>query len=248
MKLQILTWNVLDRNPDCSRILEALCAIRPDVALLQELTGKHVSAVRSVFPFVSTCRGTATRNGQNFITIASRASQRGVRTVRPNDGATGIRSILARILGCDECQDALLAEVACGDSWLPVACLHASAFASPSHRESELRAFLAALPRYGPLVLGGDFNSYSTPLFSWLAGGFLGHGLSDFSRNEGQMLHEMLARQGFQGGSHGRTTRFLTAPLDHVFVRSCRIISSQVVGERFGSDHYPVVVDMQVTD
>ncbi len=245
MNLRILSWNVSERNPDCSRISAALEAIQPDVALLQELTEKHLLAVRRAFSFVSVCKATGSRKGNNFVAIASKASQRGVRKVGPNNGTTGSRSILARVLGSDECQNALCTEVAYEGSWLPIACFHASAFASPSHRENELRVLLAALPPSGPLALGGDFNSYSRPIIAWPAGLVLGYKSSDFRRNEGQRLKAMLASLGFEGGSQGRTTRFLPAALDHVFARSCSIVSSQIVGRRYGSDHNPVIADLR---
>ena len=103
--------------------------------------------------------------------------------------------------------------------------IHAINFVSEEkhrHMLGQLEALLSG--HDGPIILAGDFNTWT----------------DDKSRNLAQMVHRLgLSEVSF---SDDARTRFLGNTLDWVFARELSVVRSQVHGSVTGSDHKPMEV------
>ncbi len=87
-------------------------------------------------------------------------------------------------------------------------------------------ALVYASKHDGPVVFGGDFNTWS--------------------KGKEKGLHKMMKEFGYKEVTYevdGRSDNF-GRPLDHIFVRDLKINSSRTWGEREGSDHYAMEVNV----
>lgn len=110
---------------------------------------------------------------------------------------------------------------------LSVVNVHATLFRSVKGSIDELHHLLSSLPQEdGPMILAGDFNTIS-------------HKYRDALTRE--MAHHGLMLAGMEIDS--RSPR---AALDHVFVRGLRVRSATVEHRIRSSDHFPLLLDLQL--
>ena len=124
---------------------------------------------------------------------------------------------------------ALLTEysLAGGSTSLRVLNLHASLFRTPRQARREIRDWVerAAQPD-GPLIVAGDFNTFSRAHFLWVA--------------------RELSRWGLRHVPIEPTPRSRRTALDQVFLRGLRTNGARAVTEVRSSDHFPLECEIRV--
>lgn len=69
--VRVLCWNVYNENADAARIADALTALNPDVALIQEALPEHIEVIKAHFPHVSIARDYALKGALCYLVVAS---------------------------------------------------------------------------------------------------------------------------------------------------------------------------------
>lgn len=216
-RLRLMFTNVLMENRAHARVLDAIRAADPDVVVAAEIDAAWWDALRAGLP---EHRFTlADPRADNFgIGLLSRVPLAGAEIAYL--GSLGVPTVIAGIpLGAR-----------------PVTLLatHTVPPVSPSAFR-ERNAHLAELARRvrgatGPAVVLGDLNV--TPFSPWFA---------DLLRDAD--LRDSLVGHGPQG-SWPADLRVLRIPIDHCLVSPAIRILDRWVGPPVGSDHLPVVVDL----
>ena len=109
--------------------------------------------------------------------------------------------------------------------------VHALNFASTRRFGLQMEQFAESVEQHhGPVVLGGDFNTWS--------------------RSRRDVLTRLIAKLGLAPvpfGSPGRL-RHLRRVLDHVFVRGIKVIAARAMEEVRSSDHLPLELRLEILD
>ena len=221
-RLRIASANVLSSNPEPQKLLDFVHASDADVLVLVEARGERwrdvLAAIAADYPHRAPQRW---QNGGPVILFSRHPVVR--------------ESVIASPAGR---RPYLAAELALGEHTLTVVGVHPS---SPSPRrpiETRWRnlqlAYLANLieDARGPVVIAGDFNT--TP---W-----------------SPSFRELVATAGLRNAADGHgyigtwPSWFWPAqiPIDHVLVKGLVAVADIRRGSSIGSDHYPIVADLQL--
>ena len=241
-------WNVLDENADATRILRFLDHCAPTVAALQEVTTGHVAALRAAGWAVCLANDFARGDTVHHLALVSRAPLGRYRALPVNADHTISASILGRRMGWAECLEALTAVWDAGEAGIDVTCLHLSCAVSPSRRARERETILSALPPDRPAIVMGDFNAFGRPWLSPLAAPVFGFGPRDLARHELRDLHRAALAHGLRPVVDGVTYPRFRLQLDQVLVRGLDVGRVQILPERYGSDHRPILVDFRLPE
>jgi endonuclease/exonuclease/phosphatase family metal-dependent hydrolase len=232
--MRVLTWNVLHRVhaekygepairtwPEERRRVEAIVALLGrrefDVALLQEVSGDVLAALRAEFgdrevlshryprvPRVKQPSATVSDASEHLVVIAPRGATVLRAQTFANDGGKGLLAVSV-------------------DARLTVVSTHVSWGGKGVEQVQGLSALLRETT--GPLCIGGDFNAERQPVLEQLGEGCVAAVLPAGS---------LRTREGDEGGSD----------IDHFFVRDLRISDVQVLEHAGLSDHRPVVITL----
>lgn len=126
-------------------------------------------------------------------------------------------------------KSALLTEYALAGSAEPLRALnlHASLFRTPSQARLEMRRWMECVARVrGPLVVAGDFNTFSRAHFLWIS-----RELSRWGLRHVPVIPEPRSRR------HA---------LDQIYVRGLRVRAARVLTDVRSSDHFPLVCEVSV--
>lgn len=242
---RIASWNVLYDTGPGDRIVDFLDAVDADVAALQELSERHLDHVESLGRWHVIRSPDQTGAGiASFLGVISKRPSQSRRVV---DIPAEIRPkppLFSRLRATTVTQTALPAGLEINGRMLEVLNLHLTCATSPGGRRCE-RAFpLAALPADAPAVMLGDFNAMAR---RWINPAFaipFGFRPADLLLNELAEVTAWAADHGFAGVADGVTFPWLGLQLDQIFVRGVSVVSAQILKQRFGSDHRPVVADL----
>ncbi len=119
----------------------------------------------------------------------------------------------------------------------------------PSQRIKELQSVMEKNSLRERTILCGDFNILETfyiSVLNWLLGGKL----SDWFlyRNERKNIELYFKKVGFLNPFRNKITHPVSqSQLDHIVIsQSCNVIRSTVIANRFGSDHRPIYMDVEL--
>ncbi|MDX1654774.1 MAG: endonuclease/exonuclease/phosphatase family protein [Candidatus Competibacteraceae bacterium] len=218
-ELRLLTLNVLTENRQYPRVLELIRQRRPDLVLLPEVDSPWLEALQGLGSDYP--YHIAVPEPPRFgIALFSRLPME-AKVVVPQGGTPTI-----------------VAQVAVGQGILTVIGAHPL---PPDHRSFQRRRnrqlrYLAELARSGaqPVVLAGDLNI--TP---W-----------------SPVFQELLAQGGLYDSGLGRGLAptwpadrpWFWIPIDHVLLGDGIGVAARRVGPDVGSDHFPVMVDLVLTE
>lgn len=249
--LRLLSWNVYNENPDSARIRACLDAIAPDVALLQEVAPGHLDAIRARYARVEVARDYILKGVPCHLAIATGLEVSEVSVMAHFPDGKPAASPLGRVLGWVEFLDSLAADIRpfpASDTPLRLVVLHTSAAAGPSRRREELTLAAAQIPVRGPCVVAGDFNSFAEPWLAPVLALPLAYRLCDLAWRERRRLAQWFADRGFQPAVEGVTFPRFGLQMDQVFLRGLPTTAAWIAQETWGSDHRPIVVDLEVND
>jgi endonuclease/exonuclease/phosphatase (EEP) superfamily protein YafD len=105
--------------------------------------------------------------------------------------------------------------------------LHATLIRRRNVAVEEMEFLLSKIPQHdGPIILGGDFNTF-TPLYL-------------------KAITKTLAKIGLEKVPLAEEKRSMLASLDHVFVRGLRVTKAWVATTFQSSDHFPLFLELSV--
>ncbi|MEL6373497.1 MAG: endonuclease/exonuclease/phosphatase family protein [Pseudomonadota bacterium] len=223
--LRVMTINVLYRRGNEKPVIDAVRAARPDVVLLQEYRPwmrRIERDLRTLYPHQLTCHGVRARCG---LAILSRHpfEARGITGRRTRDGQVAwIR--LGQALG-----------------GVTIGTVHLRwPLVSDQARQLDVAAnALAHAAQGGPILLGGDFNAAP-----W--SGVLQRFARDYRLLPAGSYRPTWPARDFRSGQRCR----LCIPhlqIDHLFVSAGLKVTRRKVGRDVGSDHLPLIVDVELT-
>lgn len=218
-KLRVVSLNIHAANRQHDRVLEFIRTAKPDVVIVLELNGRWDTAFESLSPKLP-YRFVRTQEDNFGIGIYSRWP---LEEVRLSDLSELCPAIRARI------------EVDGAPVWLVAAHPYPPMSAELSATRNGQLAALGDLVRSlrGAVIVAGDLNTTSwSPAFVDL---IARTGLSDSRLG-----------QGIQSSWHSRLPRPMRIPIDHCLVSPGIAVRGREIGPDVGSDHLPVVVDVQL--
>ena len=240
--LKLLFWNVHCENHNAGRIAACLDTLIPDVALLNEVTNEHLDVISGRFQYVVKARDYLQNGVLCHLVIAAKTPLAGVDILKHGEDNKQPASWLARKMGWVEFLDTLA--VSHREPGLRMVCLHLSAGCGPARRRKELEAAATHIPRTGPCLVAGDFNSFSAPWIAPFVAAPLGYRWREWFWRERQANDAWFARRGFGAAVDAITFPRFRFRMDQVYVRGINITKAWVTKSSWGSDHRPIVVEL----
>jgi endonuclease/exonuclease/phosphatase (EEP) superfamily protein YafD len=218
--LRLFQANVFKSNKNYDALLDAVVEAHPDIVVLQEITDewqKPTEALLSQYPF----HLTAPRARGSGMALFSRY---------PLDEAT--------VLNLDSSTHlAIFGKVNINGTVVSILALHpptpvrTAKFVNRNRQFSEAAAIIRA--NQGPAILIGDLNTTMwSPYFN------------DLTRNSG--LRDARIGFGLRPSWPVPLPALLQLPIDHCLVSEDVGVEAVRTGKRTGSDHRPLIVDVQV--
>ena len=144
----------------------------------------------------------------------------------------------------------LYADVTIGEHMLRVFNLHL-VLAQPVWRLEEFEMAMAERDTAQPTVVCGDFNILEAPhitLLNWLLGGRISDTVL-YGRERTHIEKRFVAHELTNALSGGITHPLSRSQLDHILLsRHYTVTHAEVIPERYGSDHHPIVVSLSRTN
>ncbi len=220
VNFRLLTFNVWFRNPDMTRVAAYIEGSQADAVVLQELTPSQAEALRPLLPTYPHYHIEPSRMGA---AVFSRWPMLGAESVPLGKGAV---------------EGAIAAQVQIDWRGSPVTVLgvHLNWPLGPRNsafRNEELATVVAlAKAQPGPLIVAGDFNL--TPWSEHFRAALADSGLHDAARGFG--LHRSWPAQFAP----------LSIRIDHCLLSQHWRSVAADIGPWLGSDHLPLVADLQL--
>ena len=219
INLRVIAANVLGSNKNYATLIKAVSDERADIVVLQEFTEEWLQQTKvfaSEYPYYKT----VPRPGGSGMALFSRYPLAEV-AIRKLDASTHV-AILARI-NVESTVVALLA-------LHPPTPVRTNKFLNRNRQFSEAASILSATK--GPRLLIGDLNTTMwSPYFT------------DLERDSG--LRDARLGFGIKPSWPMPLPAFLQLPIDHCLVSDEVTVTSIRTGKRTGSDHRPLIVDVQ---
>lgn len=240
--MRLLFWNTYCENSDSGRITSCLDALSPDVVVMCEATEGHLEAVARRYRHVVQARDYLQDGVLCHVAIAAQVPLSDISVVRHGEINKAPASWLARRMGWVEFLDTLAASLpALG---FRVLCLHLSAGCGPMRRRRELEAAAEQISLEGPMVVAGDFNSFSEPWLAPILAAPLGYTWRDWGWRERSANDAWFAERGFTPAIDGITFPRFQLRMDQIYVRDVTLTTGGAVSELWGSDHRPVMITL----
>jgi len=247
--LRVLSWNVYNENPNSDRVKRCLHTYAPDIAILQEALPQHIAVVANYFNNLTTGKDYLLKGEACFLVIASDYSLRNISTVRHFQQDKPYPSPFAKFMQWTEFLDTISADVVINsDISIRSVALHTSAGATPSTRLVEISQTVNShIFDHGPAIIAGDFNNFGHPLLSPIFALPLAYRLQDICVQETKAHETLLSGFGFSNTVNGITfPKFLTQT-DYIYIRNLIYKWGTLSVARFGSDHRPLIVDLDIS-
>ncbi len=260
--MKIYSWNVLFKNKKLDNVLAFIEKLDFDILTLQEVSEELLERLKQL-PYSlasSTDKVRIDEFGKNFtdsLVILSRYSIVQQESILfPAEWyqePVAWQSKLARKLlswrHSYKSRSGLRVEVFLPDSKrIQIVCAHlAIVFATPETRQMEFDFLMQKRNNELPVIFCGDFNILELPhitLLNWLSGGKLSDWM--FWWGERQTFENKFQEYFLQNPLKGMMTHPIAiSQIDHILIpKDFQVISKKVLRSKFGSDHNPVMVEV----
>ena len=249
MKLKLLNWNVWVFNNETERVLKFLREQDADVVCLQEVSAPLFEKLEhsSAYPVLLKARDTYhKRNGDrqpSFLVIMARhrvVDPRAVLFKRQKE-----RIFAVRLLGIEEGIEFQHADILCEGKRLRFFNVHLECVAGPKRRMAQFDEVTRVFQN-GANIVCGDLNI----LRAWYAFflRLLFGSWDELWEREHDFFARVFGKHNLWNIFEGAITHDFTGnQLDYVLVPdSVRVLSKQVFPETVGSDHKPMLVELEI--
>jgi len=252
-KITVYSWNMLFRNKELDRTFEFIRNANFDIFCLQEVPEEFLARLKTL-PYHLAETIDAERLFQKIyrthLVVLSRHAILQYSAVsfadywRELPWRAKLLTRVLRPLGWSRLQNrnGLCVDIATPGGTVRLFNLHLT-LATPARRVREFEQAMAERDPDLPTIVCGDFNIVESPrvsLLNWLLGGTLGEAM----RYGRERLHieQRFIEHELVNPLRGRSTHaFAESQLDHILVSpQFSIDDTEVVAERYGSDHHPI--------
>lgn len=220
--LRVMSFNLLSDNERYSAVIDYIDSMQPDLVLLHEASRPWEVALESA--------------GLDYQIIRARSDDLifGTLALVRGGGAEAVS------FGFSSTSPRAVEVSFTPSGWPePVYVLGVHPLAPTDHERADLRdaqlefAGQWASSQRGPFLVAGDFNStpWSSPFRKLLASADLHNSQNGF---------------GLQPSFSVKTNLLLRVPIDHLLHSSALEVTDRLLGPDLGSDHFPLLVDLQL--
>lgn len=249
--MRIITWNVFNQNSDYGAIVGFVENSGADVLALQELTTEHIAYINKNSDFSwRTARDFIENDAMTFLGLFSKhriASEKIVPFPRASKYSP---SPIGQSMKWQECFDAHSITIIQDDVPLTIVNIHLTNAARPSVRLRELEIIVENFLSDHRIVICGDFNTFASPLLNIFIGRQYGFQAKDYCVRELSRLRHWAADHNLYLVPNRSPTfaghKLLGFQFDHFLVRGVKVLDLRVMPKAFGSDHYPVVLEVDL--
>ncbi len=241
--MQIISWNILNRNKDISTLYSFLNETDADVYVFQELAEHHIAAIETL-PGYTLHKALDFIEGEEtaYLGILTRLPSCNPKIIVHNPDLHISPSWIGRRNAWRECIESLSITVRDGDQSVRIINAHLVCAASPSVRIVQLEDISQHFEHNERILLCADFNTFARPWYNFILGWFFGFKVHDLRTNEIASLKTFSDKHAM----HRAFVNVVTFPrfrlqLDNMLVRGLHVTMSRVGTYTYGSDHRPLI-------
>ena len=244
--MRIVSWNVFNQSRDFDRFDRFVRETKADFFAFQELTPSHISRLEAVDSHSLHLVEDFAEDGEmTYLGLFTPHPTRNHRVIAINPDRHISDSYIGRKNQWQECFELQSLDIEVDGGAVRAFNLHLACAVSPRARVAQLGRAIAEIEGCARAVICGDFNSFGKPWLSPLIGLPYGFALRDLFTDEIRILDRFGDRYGLDRWPR----RAVTFPkfglhLDHIFTRGLAVRGAQVPADTQGSDHRPVIVDV----
>ncbi|HEY0964420.1 MAG TPA: endonuclease/exonuclease/phosphatase family protein [Candidatus Paceibacterota bacterium] len=263
--MKIYSWNILFENKRFDDALAFIIKLSWDVIALQEVPEEFLAALKTLpfhiayGPDTRRIRTKEAGRRTDYLVILSKHPLRSVEVIPfPDEWYAKpiyLRTrFMAKLMGWHQAyadKSALRVEIEVREGTVvQLFCAHlAIVFSTKTHRLREFEYLMERRDAALPTIFCADTNILELPhitLLNWLAGGPLEHWVLWW--RERSEFNTLFKHYGLKNPLAGGLTHWIAlSQLDHIVVsESLPVISKAILQHKPGSDHHPVMVEVEV--
>ncbi len=245
--MQIVSWNVFNRNKDINTFRRFLHDTHADVYVLQELADHHLAIIETL-PDYTLYRALDFIEGEEiaYLGILTRLPSSDSKVIAHNPDLQLSPSWIARRNAWRECIESLSILVEDGERNVRIINAHLVCAASPRLRVVQLQDIVQHFETNQRTILCGDFNTFARPWYNFLVGWLYGFGILDLWINETNSLKAFAENHDMSRAFVNVVTYpRLHLQLDNMLVSGLQVTTSRVEADTYGSDHRPLIATLE---
>lgn len=256
MMMKIISWNVWVKNIDSAGNLRRLMdEFDADVYCLQEVTKELLEQIHDlefqILDYIYCFDYRKYKDGyyQNYyLVILSKYKIENPKINKISINHLTKRSLWDRLMKWDESIEFQYADIRIEGTWLRIFNIHLELSAGPNLRLNQFRQVLDYFEDEAINVVCGDFNVYAKPSLNFLIGWAMGFRLVEYVIHERKKFDEMFENHNLINVFEGEITfAERKLQLDHILIPDdVEILDSEVVENTFGSDHFPLITEIDI--
>jgi endonuclease/exonuclease/phosphatase family metal-dependent hydrolase len=248
MVIKIFSWNMYYNNKDFSKALKFLEARSADVICLQEVPMDIVRDLKKKPWYVSQAkarhRGLSRTKTRNVILSRYPIKEKGSFSFVEEKKV----SLKSRITGLSGPLEFQYVDIKLEKKKVRIFNSHLECNTSPSFRVKQFKQLLQLSNKSSVNIYCGDLNTYGEWYVNVFVGYISNYKIKDIPKSEKALFSELFAKHDLNDIFQGEVTYPLfRLQLDHILVpNNMRVVSKNVYKKRYGSDHRPIWVKVEV--
>ena len=249
MSLKIFSWNIYCHNRSFKSAITFLDAQKADVMCLQEVPTEIVRRLKKR-KGIYLCEAKARRRGRKRIKtrniILSRYPIKESKSFSFDEEEK--LSIKSRITGLSGPLEFQYIDIKLGKHKVRIFNSHLECNTSPRIRVEQFKQMLKASHKNCINIYCGDLNIYGEWYINLFVGYISNYKLRDISLSERELFDKLFRKHDLLNVFYGCVTYpILQLQLDHILIPNhIPIITKRVFRRRRGSDHKPIMVEVEV--
>lgn len=249
MILKVFSWNMYCNNKKFDSALKFLYEHDADVMCLQEVPVEIVRTIKK-YPGLYVAEAKAHNRGREKmrtrnIIISKHPMKEKAESSLQEDEHPSIKSRITGLCGPLEFQ---YVDIKPDDKKIRIFNSHLECNTSPRIRVEQFKQVLRLSRKNSVNIYCGDLNTYGEWYLNLFVGYISNYTLKDITHSERKLFNELFSEYKLNNIFHGEVTYPLfLLQLDHILVpNNIPVISKTVHKKRYGSDHRPIVVELEV--
>lgn len=249
MILKVFSWNMYCNNKHFDDALDFLYEHDADVLCLQEVPVEIVKTMKKKSD-LHIAEAKAHNRGRDHIKTRNVILSKHPMTERAEsclqeDEKPSIKSRISGLCGPLEFQ---YVDIKPDDKKIRIFNSHLECNTSPRIRIEQFKQVLRLSRKNSVNIYCGDLNTYGEWYLNLFVGYISNYTLKDITRSEKKLFENLFREHKLNNVFHGEVTYPLfLLQLDHILVpNNIPVISKTVHKKRHGSDHRPIVVELEV--
>ena len=249
MNLKIFSWNIYCHNKNFNGALRFIDQQEADVVCLQEVPvliagklkrrrGSYVTEVKARH------RGRKKIKTRNVIMSRFPIKEHGSFPFEKKEQ----RSIKSRVSNLHGPSEFHYVDIKTGKRKVRIFNSHLECNTSPRMRADQFKQIVKKSHKSKTNIYCGDFNTYGRWYINLLVGHISNYKLKDYSQSDRELFDKLFEKHKLSNVFYGNVTYPLfRLQLDHILVPDdTSVLSKKVFKSRYGSDHRPIMVEVEI--